>query len=162
MAHESAASAAGRRERLRQYCSDTHWRNLIQEAIIGITVKLDYELYAKAHDMAGPSMDKADLVEEAIKTFVRLQVVKRLVALPVHLATWADKRGPHGCRSMMTKSTKAARSIRGGRTPIRVALRIACSRSTRSTGQAPKWNGKLLRQSDVLLRSMASFSENRH
>lgn len=160
MTHESAASAAGRRERLRQYCSDTHWRNLIQEAIIRITVKLDDELYAKAHDMAGPSMDKADLVEEAIKTFVRLQVVKHLVALPVHLATWADKPGHPGCRSMMTESTKAARSIRGGRAPIRVSLHIACS--TRSTGQAPKWNGKLLRQSDVLLRSMASFSENRH
>lgn len=45
------------------------------------TVTIDDELYAKALDMADPTMDKADLFREAIKTFVRVQAAKRLAAL---------------------------------------------------------------------------------
>jgi len=45
------------------------------------TVTIDDELYAKALDMADPEMDRADLFREAIKTFVRVQAAKRLVAL---------------------------------------------------------------------------------
>ena len=35
------------------------------------TVTIDDELYEKALEMADPTMDKADLFREAIKTFVR-------------------------------------------------------------------------------------------
>ncbi|MGQ0598974.1 type II toxin-antitoxin system VapB family antitoxin [Aquabacterium sp.] len=45
------------------------------------TVTIDDELYEKALEMADPSMDKADLFREAIKTFVRVQAAKRLAAL---------------------------------------------------------------------------------
>lgn len=45
------------------------------------TVTLDDELYEKALEMADPTMDKADLFREAVKTFVRVQAAKRLAAL---------------------------------------------------------------------------------
>lgn len=45
------------------------------------TVTIDDELYNKALEMADPSMDKADLFREAIKTFVRVRAAKRLAAL---------------------------------------------------------------------------------
>lgn len=45
------------------------------------TVTIDDELYAKALEMADPQMDKSDLFREALKTFVRVQAAKRLVAL---------------------------------------------------------------------------------
>lgn len=45
------------------------------------TVTIDDELYQKALEMADPNMDKADLFREAIKTFVRIQAGKRLIAL---------------------------------------------------------------------------------
>jgi len=45
------------------------------------TVTIDDELYAKALEMADPTMDKADLFREAVKTFVRVQAAKRLAAL---------------------------------------------------------------------------------
>lgn len=45
------------------------------------TVTIDDELYEKALEVADPSMDKADLFREAIKTFVRVQAAKRLAAL---------------------------------------------------------------------------------
>ncbi|MES2089113.1 MAG: type II toxin-antitoxin system VapB family antitoxin [Pseudomonadota bacterium] len=45
------------------------------------TVSIDDELYEKALEVADPSMDKADLFREAIKTFVRVQAAKRLAAL---------------------------------------------------------------------------------
>ena len=45
------------------------------------TVTLDDELYEKALEMADPTMDKADLFREAVKTYVRVQAAKRLVAL---------------------------------------------------------------------------------
>jgi hypothetical protein len=46
-----------------------------------ITVTIDDALYEKALEMADPDMDKADIFREAIKTFVRVQAVKCLVAL---------------------------------------------------------------------------------
>jgi Arc/MetJ family transcription regulator len=45
------------------------------------TVTIDDELYNKALEMADPSMDKADLFREAIKTFVRVRAASRLAAL---------------------------------------------------------------------------------
>ena len=45
------------------------------------TVTIDDDLYEQALEMADPSMDKADLFREAIKTFVRVQAAKRLAAL---------------------------------------------------------------------------------
>lgn len=45
------------------------------------TVTIDDDLYNKALEVADPSMDKADLFREAIKTFVRVRAAKRLVAL---------------------------------------------------------------------------------
>ena len=45
------------------------------------TVTIDDDLYAKALEVADPTMDRADLFREAIKTFVRVQAAKRLADL---------------------------------------------------------------------------------
>jgi Arc/MetJ family transcription regulator len=45
------------------------------------TITIDDELYASAVEAADPGMDKADLVREAMKVFVRVQAAKRLAAL---------------------------------------------------------------------------------
>lgn len=45
------------------------------------TVTIDNALYEKALEVADPTMGKADLFREAIKTFVRVQAAKRLAAL---------------------------------------------------------------------------------
>lgn len=45
------------------------------------TVTIDDALYEKALEVADPTMDKADLFREAVKTFVRVQAAKRLAAL---------------------------------------------------------------------------------
>jgi len=45
------------------------------------TVTIDDALYEQALEVADPSMDKADLFREAIKTFVRIQAGKRLASL---------------------------------------------------------------------------------
>jgi Arc/MetJ family transcription regulator len=45
------------------------------------TVTIDDSLYAKALEVADPDMEKSELFREAIKTFVRVQAAKRLVAL---------------------------------------------------------------------------------
>ncbi len=45
------------------------------------TVTIDDALYEQALAVAEPSMDKADLFREAIRTFVRVQSAKRLAAL---------------------------------------------------------------------------------
>lgn len=45
------------------------------------TVTIEDTLYEQALKVADPSMDKADLFREAIKTFVRVQAAKRLSAL---------------------------------------------------------------------------------
>lgn len=46
-----------------------------------ITVTIDDALYERALELAEPSMDRGDLFSEAVKTFVRVQVAKRLTAL---------------------------------------------------------------------------------
>jgi hypothetical protein len=45
------------------------------------TATIDDALYEKALEMADPDMNKADIFREAIKTFIRVQAGKRLVAL---------------------------------------------------------------------------------
>ena len=45
------------------------------------TVTIDDALYEKALEVADPSMDKADLFREAVKTFIRVQAAKRLASL---------------------------------------------------------------------------------
>lgn len=47
----------------------------------------------KALEAAAPSMDKVDLFREAIKTFVRVQAVKRLVALGAAAPDMTDVSG---------------------------------------------------------------------
>ena len=45
------------------------------------TVTIEDSLYESALEVADPSMDKADLFREAVRTFVRIQSAKRLAAL---------------------------------------------------------------------------------
>lgn len=46
------------------------------------TVTIDDALYEQALDIAGPGLEKpADLVREAITTYIRVQAAKRLAAL---------------------------------------------------------------------------------
>ena len=51
------------------------------------TVTIDDDLYNKALEVADPSMDKADLFREAIKTFVRVRAGNRLAALGATMPT---------------------------------------------------------------------------
>ncbi|MBL8466868.1 type II toxin-antitoxin system VapB family antitoxin [Methyloversatilis discipulorum] len=45
------------------------------------TVTIDDALYERALEVADPSMDKADLFREAIKTYISVQSARRLAAL---------------------------------------------------------------------------------
>jgi Arc/MetJ family transcription regulator len=45
------------------------------------TITIDDELFQKAVEVADPGMDKADIVREAMRVFVRVQSGKRLAAL---------------------------------------------------------------------------------
>jgi Arc/MetJ family transcription regulator len=45
------------------------------------TVTIDDDLYQNALEVADPTMDKADIFREALRTFVRIQAAKRLAAL---------------------------------------------------------------------------------
>lgn len=54
------------------------------------TVTIDDELYARALELADPSMDKADLFREAVRTFVRVQAAKRLASLGGRAPTMKD------------------------------------------------------------------------
>ncbi|HEY6458375.1 MAG TPA: type II toxin-antitoxin system VapB family antitoxin [Steroidobacteraceae bacterium] len=45
------------------------------------TITIDDELYENAVKAADSAMDKADLIREAMKVFVRVQAAKRLAAL---------------------------------------------------------------------------------
>ncbi len=45
------------------------------------TISIDDALYQKAIELADPGMDKAEFFREAVKTFVRIQAGKRLIAL---------------------------------------------------------------------------------
>ena len=53
----------------------------MQKLQMRTTVTIDEALYSKAIELADPSMDKADIFREAMKTFVRVQTGKRLIAL---------------------------------------------------------------------------------
>jgi Arc/MetJ family transcription regulator len=55
--------------------------NIDSGGIMRTTVTIDDDLYNRALEVADPSMDKADLFREAVKTFVRVQAAKRLAAL---------------------------------------------------------------------------------
>lgn len=52
-----------------------------EEITMRTTVTIDDALYERALEVADPTMDKAGLFREAIKTFVRVQAGKRLAAL---------------------------------------------------------------------------------
>ncbi len=54
------------------------------------TVTIEDALYEKALEMADPSMDKADLFREAVKTFIRIRASKRLIALGGSLPEMTD------------------------------------------------------------------------
>jgi Arc/MetJ family transcription regulator len=54
---------------------------LLQGATMETTVTIDDELYEKALELAGPSIGRANLVQEALKTFVRVEMGKRLAEL---------------------------------------------------------------------------------
>ena len=54
------------------------------------TVTIDDDLYNKALEVADPSMDKADLFREAIKTFVRVRAGNRLAALGATMPAMAE------------------------------------------------------------------------
>ena len=54
---------------------------LLQGATMETTVIIDDELYAKALERAGPAIDSTKLIQEALKTFVRVEMGKRLAAL---------------------------------------------------------------------------------
>ncbi|TXI98645.1 MAG: type II toxin-antitoxin system VapB family antitoxin [Aquabacterium sp.] len=54
------------------------------------TVTIDDALYERALEVADPTMDKADLFREAIKTFVRVQAAKRLAALGATMPEMQD------------------------------------------------------------------------
>jgi Arc/MetJ family transcription regulator len=45
------------------------------------TITIDDELFRKAVEVADPGMDKAEIVREAVRVFVRVQSGKRLAAL---------------------------------------------------------------------------------
>jgi len=45
------------------------------------TITIDDELFRKAVEVANPGMDKAEIVREAMRMFVRIQSGKRLAAL---------------------------------------------------------------------------------
>jgi hypothetical protein len=53
----------------------------VESPAMQITVTIDDALYEKALEMAEPGTDKADVIREALKTFVRVQVAKRLADL---------------------------------------------------------------------------------
>ncbi len=45
------------------------------------TITIDDELFRQAVEVADPGMDKAEIVREAMRVFVRIQSGKRLAAL---------------------------------------------------------------------------------
>jgi hypothetical protein len=46
-----------------------------------ITITIEDSLYEQALELADPTLDKADLFREAIKTYIRVRASKRLIAL---------------------------------------------------------------------------------
>ena len=60
------------------------------------TITIDDDLYEKALEVADPTMDEADLFQEAIKTFVRVRTAKRLASLGVTMPEMPDVPRRHG------------------------------------------------------------------
>ena len=60
------------------------------------TVTIDDAFYEKALEVADPTMDKADLFREAIKTFVRVLAAKRLASLGGSMPEMLDTARRHG------------------------------------------------------------------
>lgn len=58
--------------------------------MVRTTVTIEDTLYAKALEVADPTMDKADIFREALKMFVRVQAAKRLAALGGSVPHMAD------------------------------------------------------------------------
>ncbi|WP_028317847.1 type II toxin-antitoxin system VapB family antitoxin [Desulfobulbus elongatus] len=54
------------------------------------TITIDDALYEQALEMAGPDIPKTEIFREAVKTFVRVQAAKRLVALGAAAPEMAD------------------------------------------------------------------------
>lgn len=54
------------------------------------TVTIDDELYNKALELADPSMKKADLFREAVKTFIQVRLSHRLAALGASMPAMPD------------------------------------------------------------------------
>lgn len=46
-----------------------------------VTITIDDALYEKALKLADPDMEKVNIFQEAMKTFVRVQAAKLLIAL---------------------------------------------------------------------------------
>ncbi len=63
---------------------------LIQGAQVKTTVTVDDALYEKALELAGPSFDKETIFQEVLKTYVRVEMGKRLAALGGSNPTMAD------------------------------------------------------------------------
>ena len=70
------------------------------------TLTIDDELYVSALAVADPGLDKADLIREAMKVFVRVQTGKRLAAL--------GGRGP-AMRNIPRRPGSAGESTDAGR-----------------------------------------------
>jgi len=45
------------------------------------TITVDDVLYERAREIAGPGIDKAELLREALRTFIRVRAGQRLAAL---------------------------------------------------------------------------------
>jgi Arc/MetJ family transcription regulator len=54
---------------------------MLKESAMRTTITIDDALYQQALELSDPDMPKTMLVQEAIKTFVRIQAGKRLAAL---------------------------------------------------------------------------------
>ena len=54
------------------------------------SVTIDDDIYNKALELADPAMDKADLFHEAIRTFVRVRLAKRLSAAGASMPEMPD------------------------------------------------------------------------
>lgn len=65
-------------------------KSMNERVAMRITVTIEDALYNDALEVADPSMDKADLFQEAIKTFVRIQAAKRLAALGAQIPEIQD------------------------------------------------------------------------
>lgn len=67
------------------------------EFVMRTTVTIEDALYEKALEVADPTMERADIFREAMKTFVRVQAAKRLAALGGAMPDMQDipRRGTH-------------------------------------------------------------------